>query len=164
MNTNGKEIERKYLIKYPDLELLGKKSFSVKEIVQTYLSSEKGIDRRVRSSRENGTVTYTFTEKRKITDLTRFEDEREISREEYEALLTTADGDFDSIYKTRYCIEAGERVAEVDVYKDVSDFAICEVELCDENESVTLPDCITLIREISGEKKYTNRYMAKRNK
>lgn len=164
MNTNGKEIERKYLIEYPDLELLGKKSFSVKEIVQTYLSSEKGIDRRVRSSRENGTVTYTFTEKRKITDLTRFEDEREISREEYEALLTTADGDFDPIYKTRYCIEAGERVAEVDVYKDVSDFAICEVELCDENESVTLPDCITLIREISGEKKYTNRYMAKRNK
>ena len=164
MNTNGKEIERKYLIKYPDLELLGKKSFSVKEIVQTYLSSEKGIDRRVRSSRENGTVTYTFTEKRKITDLTRFEDEREISREEYEALLTTADGDFDPIYKTRYCIEAGERVAEVGVYKDVSDFAICEVELCDENESVTLPDCITLIREVSGEKKYTNRYMAKKNK
>ncbi|MBE6669734.1 MAG: hypothetical protein E7601_05980 [Ruminococcaceae bacterium] len=164
MNTNGKEIERKYLIKYPDLELLTKKSFSVKEIVQTYLSSEKGIDRRVRSSRENGTVTYTFTEKRKITDLTRFEDEREISREEYEALLTTADGDFDPIYKTRYCIESGERVAEVDVYKDVSDFAICEVELCDENESVTLPDCITLIREVSGEKKYTNRYMAKRNK
>ncbi|MBQ1258801.1 MAG: hypothetical protein IIX97_01690 [Clostridia bacterium] len=164
MNTNGKEIERKYLIKYPDLELLGKKSFSVKEIVQTYLSSEKGIDRRVRSSRENGTVTYTFTEKRKITDLTRFEDEREISREEYEALLTTADVDFDPIYKTRYCIESGERVAEVDVYKDVSDFAICEVELCDENESVTLPDCITLIREVSGEKKYTNRYMAKRNK
>ena len=164
MNTNGKEIERKYLIKYPDLELLGKKSFSVKEIVQTYLSSEKGIDRRVRSSRENGTVTYTFTEKRKITDLTRFEDEREISREEYEALLTTADVDFDPIYKTRYCIESGERVAEVDVYKGVSDFAICEVELCDENESVTLPDCITLIREVSGEKKYTNRYMAKRNK
>lgn len=164
MNTNGKEIERKYLIKYPDLELLTKKSFSVKEIVQTYLSSEKGIDRRVRSSRENGTVTYTFTEKRKITDLTRFEDEREISREEYEALLTTADGDFDPIYKTRYCIESGERVAEVDVYKNLSDFAICEVELCDENESVTLPDCITLIREVSGEKKYTNRYMAKRNK
>ena len=63
MNQNGKEIERKYLIEYPDTDLLREKSFSVKSIVQTYLVSDKGVDRRVRSSAEGGTTEYTFTEK-----------------------------------------------------------------------------------------------------
>ena len=164
MNQNGKEIERKYLIEYPDTDLLREKSFSVKSIVQTYLVSDKGVDRRVRSSAEGGTTEYTFTEKRRISALSRYEDERVIEKDEYDALLLAADTEFSPIRKTRYCVSVKNRVAEIDVYDGERGFAICEVELESEDEEVTLPDCITLIREVSGDRKYTNRYMAKVNK
>ena len=155
------ETERKYLIEYPDLDLLAERSTRVKNITQTYLCSAKEGDRRVRASEEKGKITYTFTEKRKLTAITRLEDEREITKEEYEALLLTADAEFFPVIKTRYCVPAGKRIAEIDVYKNISDFAICEVELESEDEEVTLPDCVTLVREVTGEKRYSNRQIAK---
>jgi len=161
MQNNGKETERKYLIKYPDIVRLTKESFEVREITQTYLTSEVDADRRVRASCVNGRTTYTFTEKRKISALTRYEDEKEITKEEYEALLLAADKSFYPVHKTRYCIPAGERVAEVDVYSGISGFAICEVELESEDEMVTLPDCVILVREVTGEREYSNRNIAR---
>ena len=41
----GLEIEKKYLIAYPDEELLLKKGAVVKEIEQTYLTSDVGSER-----------------------------------------------------------------------------------------------------------------------
>lgn len=163
-NANiNKEIERKYLIEYPDLALLRDNSFSVKQITQTYLESERSVDRRARRSEEDGNVTYTFTEKRKITELSRFEDEHEISEEEYSAYLASADKDYLPISKTRYCIKTdASHIAEIDVYDGITNFAICEVELASENEPHSLPSCVKLIREVSGVREYTNRYIAKK--
>ena len=155
------EIERKYLIEYPDIEALRQKSFRIKSIVQTYLRSEPDVDRRVRMSEENGALTYTYTEKRTLTRLTRAEDERKISREEYEAFLKDADTAFYPVLKTRYCVRILGKVAEIDVYKNIKDFAICETELESEEETVPRPDCVSLIREVTGEKEYTNRRIAK---
>lgn len=161
----NKEIERKYLIEYPDLNTLRENSFSVKHITQTYLTSEKSIDRRVRRSEENNKITYTFTEKRKISDLSRFEDERKISEKEYLSLLADADDAFSPVIKTRYCIKtSSSHIAEIDVYDGITDIAICEVELSNENEPHSLPDCIDIIREVSGVHEYSNRYIARKNK
>ena len=68
------EIERKFLITYPD-----PKWFSAQpggrqvEIIQTYLLSESGERRRVRSWREKDKTRYILTLKRSLTDRTRVE-------------------------------------------------------------------------------------------
>lgn len=156
------ETERKYLIEYPDITLLEKRSTSIKRITQTYLCSDMDVDRRVRRAESEEKTVLTFTEKRKLTRLTRLEDEREIAEEEYEAYLLSADKNFTPISKTRYCVPAPSgQTAEIDVYANITDFAICEVELCDESETVLLPDCVKLIREVTGEREYTNRQIAR---
>ena len=155
------EIERKYLIEYPDTDLLEKISDSKSEISQTYLKTDSGFTSRVRKRTSNGVIKYIFTEKKRITDVVCIENEREIDREEYNDLLKLADPERRTVEKTRYCIPHGERVVEVDIYPFWSDRAIAEVEMEDENERVELPDFIKVIRDVTAEKAYKNYSIAK---
>ena len=86
------EIERKFLIRYPDLNWLQHcPEARCTEIVQTYLLSRPGESRRVRSWTENGSTVYIRTFKQSLTDRTRIEREEQISPEEYDILLQKAD-------------------------------------------------------------------------
>lgn len=158
------ETERKFLIEYPSIEELSAiPDARVIHIMQIYLQSEgEDTDRRVRRSEEGGKVVYTYTVKRRISALSRTEDEREISSSEYVNLLQSADGNFSPIIKTRVCIPYCEHVTEVDIYEGITDFAIAEIEMRSEDDEVSLPPCLSLVREVTGEKQYTNRALAKR--
>ncbi len=156
------EIERKFLIKFPDMEKLENYPDSTKsEIAQTYLKTDDGMTSRVRKRTMGGVTKYIFTEKKRITDVKCIENEREIDREEYEKLLKLADPERITIYKTRYCLPYSDRVVEVDIYPFWTDRAIAEVEMEDENERVELPDFIKVIREVTSEKAYKNASIAK---
>jgi len=161
MNIDGFEIERKYLIRCPGAELLAQcasRSF----ITQTYLAGRDGHGgERVRKRVYADRTEYTHTEKRKINAMRREEREREISREEYEALLQRADPERVTVEKTRYCLRRAGKIFEIDVYPFWSDRAVMEIELGSEEERVTLPEEIELIREITQDKRYTNRAIAK---
>ena len=154
------EIERKFLIEYPDLNIL--ENYSKSEIAQTYLKTNDGMTSRVRKRTTDGVTKYIFTEKKRITDVTCIENERELSEEEYEELLKLADTERRTVYKTRYCIPCHGRVAEVDIYPFWSDRAIAEVEMESEDEEVCLPDFIKVIRDVTAEKAYKNASIAKK--
>ena len=95
------ETERKFLIRLPDLDFV--KSLPecrVRRIRQTYLIKvKKGLERRVRRIEEGERVTWVFTRKEKLTKLSRLEDDREITEEEYRAFYADADTE---LTKTRY--------------------------------------------------------------
>lgn len=154
------EIERKFLIEYPDMEILEK--YSKSEIAQTYLKTDDGFTSRVRVRTENGVTKYIFTEKKRVTDLKCIENEREISADEYKELLNLADPERMTVYKTRYCVPHNGRVVEVDVYPFWTDRAIAEVEMESEEENVELPDFIKVIRDVTAEKAYKNASIAKK--
>lgn len=158
------ETERKFLIEYPNIEELSSlPNVRVIHIMQIYLRSrDADEDRRIRRSEECGKVVYTYTVKRRISALSRTEDECEISVADYIKLLETADGAFSPIIKTRVCIPYREHVTEVDIYEGITDFAIAEIEMESEDEVVSLPPCLSLIREVTGEWEYTNRALARR--
>ncbi len=161
MNIDGFEIERKYLIRYPSAELLGQCA-SRSDITQTYLAKRDGHGgERVRKRVYADRTEYTHTEKRKITAIRREEREREIGREEYEALLQRADPERRTIEKTRYCLDHAGKLFEIDLYPFWRDRAVMEIELEGEEECVTLPEEIAIIREITQDKRYTNRAIAK---
>ena len=154
------EIERKFLIGYPDLNILER--YPKSDIAQTYLNTNDGMTSRVRKRTSNGDTKYIFTEKKRVTDVTCIENERELSADEYEELLKLADPERRTVYKTRYCVPFGGRVVEVDIYPFWNDRAIAEVELESEDEAVSLPDFIKVIRDVTAEKQYKNAAIAKK--
>lgn len=157
--TANYEIERRFLIRMPDRELLEKKG-RMSRILQTYLLSTGGETARVRRREENGIVTFTHTVKKRVSAIKREEYERVIDEEEYTRLLLSADPKRRAVDKLRYCLDYEGHCFEIDIFSFFSDRAIIEIELSHEEESFTLPPEFELIREISGDKRYTNAAMA----
>ncbi len=120
------EIEKKYLIKMPDLDTLVNKYGATKcNIVQTYLvSKQPGVERRIRQRGINADNVYYYTEKKDISKGKRQENERKISRDEYISYLTETDISLHQIVKTRYCMVYKNRYFEIDTYKFWTDKAI----------------------------------------
>lgn len=156
------EIERKYLIKYPDTAYLESLSHCDRvDIIQTYLQAEDDRELRVRQCGKNGAYVYTKTEKLPATGIKRIENEEDITQNEYLDLLMDADPNMRQIRKVRYRLTYKEQYFEIDIYPFWDDKAIMEIELCDESEQVELPEFIEVIREVTDDYQYKNSELAK---
>ena len=159
------EIERKFLIAYPDLAALERNPACRRvDILQTYLKTADSAETaRVRRWESEGRCVYYKTSKWKLSDMTRVEREEEISPETYQALLERADPDCRPIRKRRYRLYENGLCYEIDVFPEWTDRAIMEIELRSEDQEITLPDCVTVLREVTGDPRYSNRALARRN-
>lgn len=158
------EVERKYLIEYPDLEILNYLPNCQKvDIIQTYLKFDGDGELRVRQRGDNGNYMYYETMKKALSGLKRVEVERRITQEEYLRLLMDADTSKRQIRKTRYCLASQNRYFEIDVYPFWDDRAILEIELADENEEIVFPEQIKVIREVTDDVNYKNSSLANVN-
>jgi CYTH domain-containing protein len=90
----------------------------------------------------------------------RVETERRIKQSEYITLLMNADTKLKQIRKTRYCLSFSNQYLEIDIYPFWQDYAVLEMELSDENQQITFPDFIEVIREVTDDLRYTNRALA----
>ena len=154
-NETHYEIERRFLIRFPDLEYLSAHAAAT-DITQVYLTSESGDTDRVRKRGRDGEYSYTHTVKHRISGVRRIEQEREISGEEYGELLKNADPSLRCIEKRRWCLEYGGRHFEIDIFPYWTDRAIVEIELTDEEQTLSFPPEIEVIREITDDGRYTN--------
>lgn len=155
------EIERKFLIDYPNIrELETNPNCKKIEIIQTYLNSESGDEVRVRQRGENGNYIYFKTIKKKVDDIKRIEIERRLTKDEYLTLLMDADTSKKQIRKTRYCLTYESQYFEIDVYPFWNDKAIVEIELNDENADIIFPDYIKVIKEVTEDEKFKNSSLA----
>ena len=157
------EIERKWLIRMPDLALLEEKAPRIIDMEQVYLKGgAPGVSMRVRKSEERGKLTYHRNEKQRLSDTVRIEREEEIDEQHYKILLGFADPKLRKIQKTRYCVPLeGGLTAEIDVFPFWRDRAFCEVELPEVDTPVTLPEWLEVVREVSADKRYTNLALAR---
>ena len=156
------EIERKFLIRMPDLQLLREQASRIIDIEQVYLTGgAPGVSMRIRKSVENGRVTYHRNEKQKLTDMVRIEHEEEIDEPHYRILAGFADPELRVIKKTRYCVPMSGLTAEVDIFPFWTDRAFCEVELPAVDAEFTLPRWLEVIREVTEDKRYTNLALAR---
>ena len=156
------EIERKYLIEYPEVSWLNSLENCQRiEIIQTYLKSNFDEEVRVRQRGIDGNFIYFKTIKRKISDLKRVEIEKRLSKDEYLSLLLEADTEKRQIRKTRYCLMYENQYFEIDIYPFWNDKAILEIELSDENTRVVFPEKIKVIKEVTDDESYKNASLAK---
>ena len=154
------EIERKFLIKYPNIKELDNMPNCTKvDIIQTYLKSND-VEKRVRARGIDDNYSYYLTEKKKISNLKRIEIERKLTQDEYVKLLMEADNRLHIIHKTRYCISVNSQYFEIDIYPEWKHQAIMEIELNNENEEIKIPEFIKVIKEVTDDERYKNYQMA----
>ena len=156
------EIERKFLIEYPDLAWLESNPLCHKvDIDQTYLKSDPSEEIRVRRRGENGNYIYYETHKRSLNGMKRMSTETRLSKSEYRRLLKNADPNRRTIHKKRYCLTNDTQYFEIDVYPFWDDQAILEIELRDENTEIRFPENIHVIREVTDDPAFKNAALAK---
>lgn len=155
------EIERKFLIEYPDLKWLESQPNCRKvDIIQTYLRSGPEEEIRVRQRGSDGSYTYFQTTKRTVTGMQRVEVERRLSQAEYLELLMNADTTKRQIRKTRYCLVYENQYFEIDLYPFWSDRAIAELELSDADQQIIMPKELKIIKDVTDDPSYKNSALA----
>lgn len=156
------EVERKFLIEYPDLQLLEALPNCEKvEIIQTYLRCGEGEELRVRQRGIAGHYVYFETRKSPAGEMTRVETERRLTQNEYLERLMLADPARRPIRKNRYCLAENNRYFEIDVYPFWDKQAILEIELSDPSQEVRIPPFIRCIREVTDDEAFKNASLAK---
>ncbi len=156
------EIERKFLIAYPDIKWLRSLPNCQRiEIIQTYLKSDHDEEVRVRQRGFDGHYIYFQTTKRRVSSIKRVEIERRLTESEYLRLLMNADTTKRQIRKDRYCLTYENQYFEIDVYPFWNDQAIAEIELSDENAEIRFPKQIRVIREVTDDENFKNASLAK---
>ena len=157
------ECERKLLVASFDLSLWRRRQgYGKSQITQTYLLSPAGVTARVRKREFGDKTVYTHTEKRRVNDVSAIENEREITRAEYEALLIEADPARHPVKKTRHTLPYEGHLLELDVYPFWKKQAVLEIELSHEGEAFSLPPEIRVLREVTADKAYKNAFLALR--
>ena len=146
------EIERKFLVN-GEYKIHAVRS---SRIVQGYLSSVTGRTVRIRIRGEKGYITVKG--KSNESGLSRYEWEKEIPLNEAEELLLLCEPG--AIDKTRYEIQAGKHVFEVDeFYGDNEGLTVAEVELESEDDSYERPEWLG--KEVTGDRRYYNSSLTK---
>lgn len=156
------ETECKFLIRMPDTAALAAMDGArVLAITQTYLTAPAGVTERVRRTEERGETRFSHTVKRRLSDLSAYEEEEMLDAARYAALLGRADPALRPIVKTRYAIPAGALVYEIDVYPFWRDRAVLEIELPREDAPFALPEFVSVIADVSADARYKNVSLAR---
>ena len=156
------EIERKFLIEYPDISELRKMpDYKVEHMAQTYLlQSEDFVGGRLRRIEAESGVRYVYTYKVRLSDMTRREYEREIDEQEYRSLMERKNPLASSIIKDRHSFSYMGLTYELDVYSFWDDKATLEAEVDSESARIPIPPCVKLIKDVTDDRRYNNSKLA----
>lgn len=141
------EIERKFLV-VGDFRA---EAVQTTEIIQGYLSHRPTVRVRVKGGRGYLTIKGPVS----LSGMSRFEWEKEITKEEALALLELAEPG--RIEKTRHLVKNtdGKHVWEVDEFHGENEgLIVAEIELGDENEPFDKPDWLG--KEVTDDLRYHN--------
>lgn len=147
------EIERKFLVVGDDFR---RQAYASDDIKQGYILSSHGRTVRVRLRGDRGYLTIKGPSS--DNGLSRYEFEKEISREDAEQLFLLCEPGV--IEKTRYLVKSpdGRHTFEVDeFFGDNEGLIMAEVELGAADETFEKPDFIG--QEVTGDRRYYNGHL-----
>ncbi|HBE15228.1 MAG TPA: hypothetical protein DCY72_03140 [Ruminococcaceae bacterium] len=158
INQAPLEIERKFLIEYPNFAVLRQMpGYHVVHMEQSYLREEGDLPGgRVRRIVDGDSVKYVYTYKVRISEMTRHEFEKEITEDEYREMLRHQTPGTITIEKDRHRFLYQGLTYELDVYAFWDDKATLEAEVDSEDTPIPIPPCVTLIKEVTRDRRYNN--------
>ena len=146
------EIERKFLVTSTDFI---SQAFAQNRIAQGYISKNPERTVRVRIKGDKGFLTIKGIGNE--SGLSRFEWDKEIPVEEAQQLMHLCEKG--TIDKTRYEIQSGNHVIEVDVfYGENEGLIMAEIELSSETEMFLKPEWLG--EEVTNNHRYYNGYLS----
>ena len=153
--------KRKYLIEMPDVkELVEKYAAQPVDMMQTYLMiSNPNVERRIRQQKDKDSYLYFYTEKRIADDGTKWSTEKPISEKQYVNYLMECDAKLHPVRKFKYNFMYEGYQMAIDIYPFSDDKAIL-FTYCKKDEECKLPDCVKIIKEVTGDLEYKNRRLA----
>ncbi len=156
------ETERKFIIKMPSLEAIAAMpEYTKSEITQIYLDSPAGVTHRTRMRSFSDRTEYTETVKIRVSSMSAHEDERQIDEARYLELEKKLANGASPLHKVRHTFKLGGHTYEIDAYPAWKSTCILEVELESESEELGFPEVIELVREVTGDRRYSNAAMAR---
>lgn len=160
---SGVEIERKYIIKMPDISLLSlQPEYTQSEILQIYLPSKNGETHRIRYRKYADRKEFTETKKIHIDKMSSEEIEDFITEEQFSQLSKQLREGSVPLKKVRHTFVYLGNTIEIDIYPQWINTAIMEIELRDRAQKVELPPFIQIICEVTGNKAYSNSSMSRK--
>lgn len=159
-------IEKKFLLMSPDFSHPVLREAVEIQIEQVYLLANKSEEIRVRKRNQKGDwpMYYRTHRKNGLALGMRQETEETISKREYEDLLILKDPTRQILRKTRYCFIYNNQYFELDAIRTEKigkdPFYILEIKLTEENDKVDIPSFLGKTREVTGNKRYTNAFLA----
>lgn len=165
-NKSGLEIERRFLLKVIPQNTKEYHVGSI-NIFQVYLPNDGETIRRIREespmSGPDEENVYTYTEKKYVSPGVREENEKDITREEFDELLAE-EGTKTYIAKNRHKFkfpETGDLIWEIDMFQNIN-LVIAEVELPSLSIPLELPACLKndIIMEVTNILELSNSSLA----
>lgn len=156
------EIERKFLCAPVPPSVLPAEAQRI-EIEQVYLLSDPEVVVRVRKRGQDGHYAFYRTEKRFISGGVNAETEQPISAQEYEWSMQFRRPDRRVLRKTRTCFVHDQQYFELDLIPtpEGQPIHLLEIELTEENQSISLPPYLDVVAEVTGDPAYSNLSLAR---
>lgn len=147
----GIEIERKFLVDKAKWQQADRSDATV--YLQAYLVHNDRVTIRVRTSHKEGFITF----KSSSGGRSRKEYEYPVPLQDAKEMMQNFAGNL--VEKTRYRVLFAGKTWEVDEFSgDNAGLIIAEIELGDEEESISLPDWIST--EVTDDPRYYNAYLS----
>lgn len=159
------ETTRKFLVEATP-EVVGQlQNTAVRtNILQHYLRSESGAERRIRRREQNGSVLYYYSEANNMSGGKRIKRDRIISGSNYEDYFVNVDPTLNPIDKVRYSFYLGQHFCRYDIFSFDQTKAILTIQIPEDCEDIVIPGEFHVIKEVTDIANYTNYYLAKTNK
>ena len=160
------ETERKFLVHSPP-DKIGLPVASVPiEIRQMYLLGDKRIRIRMRRQKNEGAARYKTRKIPTASAMSSVELESRIESRRYRLLSQNKDPDRDEIRKIRHHFIHENQYFELDQFLSparLKGLWLLEIELTNESDEVKIPAWLGPITEVTADKRYKNRHLAKKN-
>lgn len=130
------------------------------QIEQTYLQSDKNIEKRIRKIFFNDCVSYVFSVFKVLEDGSKvIVSEKQIDEKLYKSLLEFKDEHYDSIKKIRYYFTYQGKYFNLDIFDNSNDIGILEINI-GIDEEVFIPDYVSVLEKVSNNELYFNKNIA----
>lgn len=156
------EIERKFLLK----AMPKKDPDEIFSIGQYYWKNKSNIWERARTYHSNiNGDSYIHTIKKSLSKSVNLEDEKVLTKEEFETFRNRCLEDIDNskfINKERYVYKDGLLKWEVDVFENGYKLIVAEVEIPKKSYKLLIPTYISevMLMEVTGLKQFSNRALS----
>ena len=160
------DIQKKYLIKRPDLKILEKfVNFEIIDILQYYLISLNPKEEiRIRQWGQDNNYMYYYSKKTSINDKQRIETKRHITLKEFTNYLKDIDTKIPVLKKKRICFIYEYQYFEIDIFEFSSELELLEIKFTNMSTDIRLPEFVEVIKDVTDDENYRNYNLASSRK